>query len=336
LEEVNKEDYCSVAEVAYKVEQDHGSVSTQEIGKAVDDLVKAGHFYVHSGDMTPDVDPNALRGAADWVMETVSPEYKVVTKPEAGKRGWVVAQPAGVQLSGEEARQKVLPMLKSLAQIYKTGGKSTIDYLAHEVASQNAMEKGMGLPLRPPWWRKPKRTAVADYAKEWERCIRHNVIDPAFLQAVEIPYWELEYWCRENHVPMPGFWVRSRPIGGKQLPLPGARPFEAENEEGEAPGGELEETPADDGPSAHQRAAYRRHKPVNDLKRDCVRFAREHPGPSDAETVRRFLDQLPEERRRLLALTNAERTLTQALSEWKRKPDAQWLKGFDPSADPQT
>ena len=34
-----------------------------------------------------------------------------------------------MQLSGEEARQKVLPLLKSLAQIYKTGGKSTIDYL---------------------------------------------------------------------------------------------------------------------------------------------------------------------------------------------------------------
>jgi hypothetical protein len=81
------------------------------------------------GGHDPDVDPNALRGAADWVMEAVSPEYKVVTKPEAGKRGWVVTPPAGVQLSGEEARQKVLPLLKSLAQIYKTGGKSTIDYL---------------------------------------------------------------------------------------------------------------------------------------------------------------------------------------------------------------
>lgn len=61
--------------------------------------------------------------------ETVSPEYKVVTKPEASKRGWVTKQPTGIQIGGDEGRKKVLPLLKQLAQIYKSGGKSTIDYL---------------------------------------------------------------------------------------------------------------------------------------------------------------------------------------------------------------
>ncbi len=129
LEEINQAGYCSVAEVDSKVEQDHGSVSSQEIGKAVDDLVKAGHFYVHAPDKNPDMDSDALRDSNDWVMESVSPEYKVVTKPEAGKRGWVTKPDETIQLSGEEARQKVLPLLKNLAQIYKTGGKSAIDYL---------------------------------------------------------------------------------------------------------------------------------------------------------------------------------------------------------------
>ena len=75
------------------------------------------------------MEPDALRGASDWVMETVSPEYKVVTKPEASKRGWVTKQPTGIQIGGDDGRKKVLPLLKQLAQIYKSGGKSTIDYL---------------------------------------------------------------------------------------------------------------------------------------------------------------------------------------------------------------
>lgn len=129
LEEINQAGYCSVAEVASKMEQDHGSVPAQEINKAVDELVKAGHFYVHAPDRNPDMEPDALRGSNDWVMESVSPEYKVVTKPEAGKRGWIAKRDETIQIGGEEGRQKVLPMLKNLGQIYKTGGKSTIDYL---------------------------------------------------------------------------------------------------------------------------------------------------------------------------------------------------------------
>jgi len=129
LEETNKCGYCSVAEVASGIEQDRGSVPVQEVGKAVDELVKAGYFYLHAADQDPDTDPGVLRSASDWVMETVSPEYKVVTKPEAGKRGWVTKQDEALELSGDEARRKVLPVLKTLAQIYKTGGRSSIDYL---------------------------------------------------------------------------------------------------------------------------------------------------------------------------------------------------------------
>lgn len=129
LAAVNEAGYGSVAEVTAKVERDHGRLSSQEIHKAVDDLVKAGHFYVHAPNANPNLDPHGLRGAQDWIMESVRPEYKVVTKPEAGKRGWVTAKSAAMQWSGNEARQKVLPRLKNLAQTYKTGGKSNIDYL---------------------------------------------------------------------------------------------------------------------------------------------------------------------------------------------------------------
>jgi hypothetical protein len=174
----------------------------------------------------------------------------------------------------DDAREiplEVKDTLRNLAKEIADESLYSTLLLSREMESQHPMERGMGLLLRSPWWRKPRRTAVEDYAQEWEQCIRHNIIDRAFLEAVEIPYWELEYWCRENHVPMPGFWVRSRSIGGKQFPLPGAQPFDAEKEAGEAPGGDLEGIPANDSLSSQQKAALARHEPVNQLKRVAPR-----------------------------------------------------------------
>lgn len=128
-EAANQAGYCAVTELADAVAQAHGEVATTEIAKAVDELVKANYFYVHAPDKDPAQDPNALRGADDWVLETVTSDYKVVTKPEAATRGWVTQKVASLSFSGPEARTKVLPLLKRLAGIYKTGGTSTIDHL---------------------------------------------------------------------------------------------------------------------------------------------------------------------------------------------------------------
>ena len=128
-EAIQQARYCSVADVAAAVAQTHGDVSVQETGKAIDELVKANHLYVHAPDKDPSLDPGVLRGANDWVLETVSPAYKVVTKTEAATRGWVAKKDETLSLSGDQARKKVLPLLKRLAEIYKTGGTSTIDYL---------------------------------------------------------------------------------------------------------------------------------------------------------------------------------------------------------------
>jgi len=121
--------YCSVAELAESVAQSHGAVTVQDVGKAVDELVKAGSLYIHAPEKNPDLDPSVLRGAGDWVLETLGPDYRVVTKPEAATRGWVARKDETLALSGEQARKKVLPLIKRLASIYKTGGTSTIDYL---------------------------------------------------------------------------------------------------------------------------------------------------------------------------------------------------------------
>lgn len=66
-----------------------------------------------------------------------------------------------------------------------------------------------------------------------------------------------------------------------------------------------------------------------------MRFFVRNPGRSNAETVRRFLEQLPPDRPRL-APTNEQRTLSNALSEFRHQADVYWLKDFDPSAELQT
>lgn len=121
--------YCSVAAATEAVIQKHGDVSPKETGKAVDDLIKAGHVYVHAPGDDPARDLSLLRGAKDWVLETVSPDYWVVTKPEAATRGWVTQKQETLAFSGEDARIRVLPVLKRLGQIYQTGGTSAIRYL---------------------------------------------------------------------------------------------------------------------------------------------------------------------------------------------------------------
>jgi hypothetical protein len=137
--------------------------------------------------------------------------------------------------------------------------KDTLRILAKEIADESLYStwrldrEAELIPIKSAWWRKPPRLAVADYREEWDQCIRHNVIDRAFLESVEIPIWELEYWCKENQVPMPEFWVRSRGMRGNQFPLPGTAPFEDEVESGE--GSELEGAeghgvPVDEGLSA--------------------------------------------------------------------------------------
>ena len=120
--------YGSVAEVAAAVAETHGAISIQDVSKAIDELIKANQLYVHAPDKDPGLDPRVLRGANAWVMEAVKPDDKIVTRAEAFTRGWIKKDET-IALSGEKARKKVLPLLKRLAEIYKTGGTSTVDLL---------------------------------------------------------------------------------------------------------------------------------------------------------------------------------------------------------------
>ena len=51
------------------------------------------------------------------------------------------------------------------------------------------------------------KKSVDDYADQFTDCIEKNVIDKDFLEAVMIPFWELQYWCKEFTISFPEFWI---------------------------------------------------------------------------------------------------------------------------------
>ena len=90
----------------------------------------------------------------------------------------------------------------------------------------------------------------------------------------------------------------------------------------------------DDGLSLQQKASRAMHEPTNQLKRDCVYFWLANQKLSNNEAARRFYYSLPPERKKLLAETNASKTLSVGISEFKRKDTfkklPRWLIGFNP------
>ncbi len=169
------------------------------------------------------------------------------------------------------------------------------------------------------------KKAISDYQTEFNNCIELNDFSPSTFKAIMIPIWELEYWCKEYNIPFPGFWAKSLWQGGERLPFPGSQPVSTEGKE----------DCSNSVSEQHRMAALARHEPMYDLKRKCVIFHLAHPELTNAEAARRFYKSLPDEEKKL-APTNYERTLSEALSEYKNKKDKLWLEGFNPSPPAQT
>ncbi|MGB2833968.1 MAG: hypothetical protein WBC07_13550 [Methylotenera sp.] len=97
------------------------------------------------------------------------------------------------------------------------------------------------------------------------------------------------------------------------------------------------ESHVDDDLSLQQKASRARHEPISQLKRECVHFWLANQKFSNNEAARRFYQALAAENKRLLSESNAEITLSKAISEFKRR-DAlaennklpNWLIGFNP------
>ncbi|WP_297359872.1 hypothetical protein, partial [Acidiferrobacter sp.] len=70
-----------------------------------------------------------------------------------------------------------------------------------------------------------------------------------------------------------------------------------------------------------QSAAIARHAKTDTLKEEFIAYRLAHPKNSTAAVARQFLDSLDADRRRILAPTNAVRTLTSAWTAHRKKLD---------------
>jgi len=181
----------------------------------------------------------------------------------------------------------------------------------------------------PYFLKKTWLVAPVSYCHKELKAVMNNEIDPVFLQSILIPFCELEYWCKEFQVPFPAFWLRSISHGGSIAAFPGAIEFsEAESDEPDEPESENNATPKKKTKSEnHQFAAQQRHAPVNQLKRECVIYSLTQKG-SNIQIAKRFYESLPDDRKKILSAGNAIRTLTQAISAYKKGADFDWLKNM--------
>lgn len=224
--------------------------------------------------------------------------------------------------------------------------KDTMRYLAAEVYYEHLYSKLLlgretsNQIIKKRLFRKDVilNPSVYDFENEFKACIVQNEISPDFLKAVKIPFWELQYWCKEYGIPFPKFWLRSVAMGGQTIAIGDSlysTPF-AELEEGET------DNENEDGKNGqlsinNQKAAYARHEPVNQLKRECVHFWLDHSSYSNNQAASKFYEHLPEDKRRLLSPTNASTTLSKAISEYRNRAKLKqagkspaWLEGFNP------
>ena len=77
--------------------------------------------------------------------------------------------------------------------------KDTLRWLAGEIYAERLysdlyLEREEHATESTLFRKKKIKMAISDYHKEFTDCINNGEIDPAFLKAVRVPIWEMEYW----------------------------------------------------------------------------------------------------------------------------------------------
>jgi hypothetical protein len=145
------------------------------------------------------------------------------------------------------------------------------------------------------------------FGKALERHLHQGNYDREFLRSVFILRKEFERWCWRVDEQLPEFWF----------------PYEVDRSKSDSASTATESAAQAVVPksasSVAKQAARKRHEPGNQVKREFCAFWDRSGGKykSRAEAARRFYESLPKEKK-VLAPTNAIRTLTAALSEHLR------------------
>lgn len=145
-----------------------------------------------------------------------------------------------------------------------------------------------------------------EFALKLERHLNQRIYEKEFLNSIFIRQNELERWCWRFNEPLPFFWFPEQVNRWGEIPKP------PDIKPGEEP-----KTLS----SIARQAAKKRHEPISRLKQDFFDYWSRGKFKSRADAARRFYASLPADNKRLLVASNAERTLTAALSKHLRSKD---------------
>jgi hypothetical protein len=169
-------------------------------------------------------------------------------------------------------------------------------------------------------------------------CLKLNKFNKSYLDNLYVKRDEVINWCiNVAHRDPPSCWSPVN-LSGKQ-----ATDEEAKNNNPVDETIDMECNSASDADTSQQReAAHIKHKPVEDLKKECIYYWLQRQKLSNDHVAQKFYEGLPLDKQKLLSPSNAAKTLSKAISEFRNREKLlkqdklpRWLINFNPE-DPQT
>lgn len=173
-------------------------------------------------------------------------------------------------------------------------------------------------------------TFAFDSFHYWEfyQCLKRNKFNKNYLENLYVKRYEVISWCKNvAFIDPPPCWV---PMSSSDKQITNSNDNNSQTIK------EKSET------LQQRNAAYERHKPTENLKKECINYWLQHQNYSNNQAASKFYESLSEDKQRLLKSTNAINTLATAISEYRNREKLieqnklpHWLENFNPE-NPQT
>lgn len=168
-------------------------------------------------------------------------------------------------------------------------------------------------------------TFVFDFIHYWRfyRCLRKDKFNKDYLDNLFVKRYEVIHWCTDVALlDLPPCWA---PRNSLNKQITNSNDIN------------LQTTKKENGTQQQRNAAYERHKPTENLKKECVRYWLQHQNYSNNQAAKKFYESLAPNEQKLLKSTNAVSTLSTAISEYRNREKLtkqnklpRWLENFNP------
>lgn len=122
----------SVSDIVAAVREKSDAVEERDVLNVVPRVISQERLLVYA---IPEEDgrrPSDLAEGVDATFRAIGPEDRLVARAEAARRGWLDTGPTRREFTEDGGKGPLLSVVRRLGQIYRKGGKSTIDLIRVE------------------------------------------------------------------------------------------------------------------------------------------------------------------------------------------------------------